>query len=236
VADRVAVLADLHRLDRWQGEQLQRFLALLAQDPHAPTAVRDPEQAADVHLADSLAGLFVVDAALARGLPALVVDVGSGAGLPGIPVAVARPSARVGLVEATERKCAFLRQVVEHLELSNVYVRCARVEELGGEGSRESYGMVLARAVGALPVLAEYAAPLLAMQGELLAWKGRRDGAEERAGAGAALEVGLEPVAVWPVTPYEQSRNRHLHLYRKVRPCPPRFPRRPGVARRNPLA
>jgi 16S rRNA (guanine527-N7)-methyltransferase len=47
--------------------------------------------------------------------------------------------------------------------------------------------------------------------------------------------VGLEPVAVQAVTPYEQSRNRHLNLYRKVRPCPPRFPRRPGMAHRRPL-
>jgi 16S rRNA (guanine527-N7)-methyltransferase len=48
--------------------------------------------------------------------------------------------------------------------------------------------------------------------------------------------VGLRRGDIVPVTPYEGSRNRHLHLYLKVRRTPERFPRRPGVAAKRPLA
>lgn len=223
-------------MDGGQAGQLRAFLVLLSQDPQAPTAVRDSAEAVDVHVADSLVALSALDTAIDQGAPPTVADVGSGAGLPGIVLAVARPAVEFDLVEATGRKCKFLDRVLDALELPNAQVRCARAEELPLQGLRESYGLVLARAVAPLATLVEYAAPLLAPAGELLAWKGARDPAEESSGRAAALEVGLEPFDVRPVTPYEQSQNRHLYLYRKVSPCPPRFPRRPGRAQRRPLA
>jgi 16S rRNA (guanine527-N7)-methyltransferase len=224
-----------HGLAEHQAQRLQRFLAVLAEDPHAPTAVRDPGEAVDVHLADSFAALPMLDQALDQELPPLVADVGSGAGVPGIPLAIARPAARFDLVEASQRKAGFLERVVERLDLSNAGVLRARAEELPGQGRREAYGVVVVRAVAPLATLVEYAAPLLAQGGRLLAWKGARDPGEEAAGDSAAHQLGLEPLEVRRVTPYSESRNRHLHLYQKVRPCPPEFPRRAGVARRRPL-
>jgi 16S rRNA (guanine527-N7)-methyltransferase len=110
-----------------------------------------------------------------------------------------------------------------------------RAEEwAAGDGAR-AYDAVTARAVAPLAVLAEYAAPLLADGGVLVAWKGARDPEEERGGAAAAAQVGLTPRAVLPVTPYRASRNRHLHVYLKVRETPERFPRRPGMAAKKPL-
>ena len=131
-------------------------------------------------------------------------------------------------MEASQRKAGFLERVVERLDLSNAGVLRARAEELPGQGRREAYGVVVVRAVAPLATLVEYAAPLLAEGGRLLAWKGARDPDEEAAGGRAAPQLGLEPLDVRPVTPYSESRNRHLHLYRKVRPCPPEFPRRVG--------
>jgi 16S rRNA (guanine527-N7)-methyltransferase len=235
-AARLAALAARYELSDSQAERLRCFLALLTDDPHAPTSVQDRAQAVDVHLADSLSGLPMLDGALGRGAAGRIADLGSGAGLPGIPLAVARPSVQFDLVEATQRKCAFLSNVAGQLHLPNVEVRCARAEELPGEGLRENYGVVLVRAVASLATLVEYAGPLLEQGGELVAWKGRRDPDEERAGVGAALQVGLELVEVQPVMPYAGSRDRHLYLYRKVKSCPPKFPRRPGMAHRNPLA
>jgi 16S rRNA (guanine527-N7)-methyltransferase len=94
---------------------------------------------------------------------------------------------------------------------------------------------VTARAVAGLPVLVEYAAPLLRLSGMLVAWKGARDPAEEELGRAAADEVGLALADVLRVEPFEGARNRHLHLYRKVAPTPGRFPRRPGMAAKRPL-
>jgi 16S rRNA (guanine527-N7)-methyltransferase len=94
---------------------------------------------------------------------------------------------------------------------------------------------VTARAVAALPVLVEYAAPLLRAGGALVAWKGARDPDEEAAGAGAAAALGLEVGAVLHVKPFPEARERHLHVFRKIAPTPAGFPRRPGMAAKRPL-
>ena len=86
-----------------------------------------------------------------------------------------------------------------------------------------------------LVVVAEYAAPLLRIGGTLVAWRGQRDPIEETMGASAAAELGLEPLDAVAVKPYPEVLHRHLHVMVKVAATPPRFPRRPGVARKHPL-
>jgi 16S rRNA (guanine527-N7)-methyltransferase len=95
--------------------------------------------------------------------------------------------------------------------------------------------VVTARALAPLAVLVEYAAPLLAPGGSLVAWKGARDPAEEEAGAAAAAQTGMEPREILPVRPFEGAEHRHLHVHVKVADTPERFPRRAGMARKRPL-
>jgi 16S rRNA (guanine527-N7)-methyltransferase len=76
---------------------------------------------------------------------------------------------------------------------------------------------------------------LLAADGVLVAWKGAVESAESAAGARAAEEVGLEPGVVHRVEPYPDAQHTTLHVFRKVRPTPARFPRRPGIAVKRPL-
>lgn len=103
-----------------------------------------------------------------------VVDAGSGAGLPGIPLAIARPDLDVVLVDAAERRCGFLSQVVAVLGLQHVQVRQARVEQLAGLG----VDVVTARALAPLPRLVDWCLPLLRPGGELLAIRGEHAEAE----------------------------------------------------------
>jgi 16S rRNA (guanine527-N7)-methyltransferase len=84
--------------------------------------------------------------------------------------------------------------------------------------------------------LLEYAAPLLEVGGSLVAWKGARDPEEEKAAAEAAPIVGMTPRDPIPVRPYKGSRERNLYVYTKTEPTPDRFPRRPGMAVKRPLA
>ena len=218
---------------RWQLEPLEpgRLAALLEmlEDPAAPTTVCRFFKAADAHLADSLVALELDAVRSAR----TIADLGSGVGFPGLALAVALPGARVALVESAERRCAFLRRAVRAAGLDNAEVVHARAEQwAAGAGAQD---LVTARALATLPVLVEYAAPLLELGGALVAWKGRRDPGEEAAGARAAAEVGLEPIEVRCVRPYTGARDRHLHVFGKVNETPPRFPRRPGMARKRPL-
>ena len=165
-----------------------------------------------------------------------IADLGAGAGFPGLALAVALPQAEVELIESARRKCEVIDRLAAAAGLRNARAVNARVEEWAlGEG-REAYDVATARALAPLAVLVEYAAPLLRPGGALVAWKGARDAGEEAAGEGAADEVGLALDEVRRVEPFSEAENRHLHVYLKARPTPERFPRRPGVARKRPLA
>jgi 16S rRNA (guanine527-N7)-methyltransferase len=226
---RLTEIAAERGLDAPQAVRLAALVELLASDPHAPTAVRDPAEAVDVHIADSLAGLEVPRLAAAP----RIADLGSGAGFPGLPLAIALPDARVTLVESATRKADFLRAAVQAAGAVNAEVAHARAEEW--EAGRGRCDIVVARALDSLAVLAEYAAPLLTLGGALVAWKGRRDPDEESQGAAAAAQLGLRTAEIVPVQPYSASRDRHLVVMVKDSPTPSRFPRTPGRARKRPL-
>ena len=139
----------------------------------------------------------------------------------------------MSLVESNGRKCAFIAAAIEAAGATNAAAVHARAE--AWPDGLEASDLVTARALAPLAVVAEYAAPLLAVGGSLVAWRGRRDPEDEAAAARAAAELGLEPGTVTRVEPYPGALHRHLHVMRKVAPTPDRFPRRPGMARKRPL-
>jgi 16S rRNA (guanine527-N7)-methyltransferase len=198
--------------------------------------VSSPEEALDVHVADSLTGLEVESLARAR----TIADVGAGAGFPGLVLAIALPQARVDLIEAAGRKTAVIARLAQAARLENARAVTARAEDWAGTpaalgGGAEAYDAVTARAVAALPVLVEYAAPLLRVDGVLVAWKGARVEAEDAGGRAAAAKLGMEALEVLHVEPFEGARDRHLHVFRKISPTPEGFPRRAGMAAKRPL-
>jgi 16S rRNA (guanine527-N7)-methyltransferase len=203
-------------------EPLAALLDALDAEPDPPTTVADP---VDEHLADSLSALPYL------GSPARLADIGSGAGFPGLALAVASPSSHVTLIESQRRHAAVAERLGREAGLSNVSVLPLRAEEV-----RDRFDVVTARAVAPLAVLVEYAAPLLADGGRLVAWKGARDAAEELGGEEAGRVVGLSLDRVVSVEPFPGAHSRHLHVYAKTAPTPDRFPRRPGMARKRPLA
>ena len=231
LAEELAAALARHGANAGAAPALERMLTALAAEPDPHTSV-PPEQWAEVHVADSLAGLAVPALREARS----IVDIGAGAGFPGLVLAAALAHACVDLVESASRKTALVERLIEAGSLTNARAVTARAEEWAAAEGREGYDAVTARAVAPLAVLVEYAAPLLRPGGVLIAWKGARDPQEESAGATASAHVGLRTADVLPVQPYPKSRNRHLHVYEKVAPTPARFPRRPGMAAKRPLA
>jgi 16S rRNA (guanine527-N7)-methyltransferase len=229
VATRLAELADRHGLRASAAGRLALLLELVADEPASITAVRDPVQGVDVHVADSLVALELPEVRGAR----RIADLGSGGGFPGLVLAIALPDARVALVESVGRKVSFLRGAIERLELANAEAIQARAEAWPeGIGAHD---LVTARALAPLAVLVEYAAPLLSVGGSLVAWKGARDHAEEADGSAAAAALGMGDPEVRPVEPYPAARERHLYLSSKVSSTPPGYPRRAGMARKRPV-
>lgn len=200
--------------------RLGHWLEALLAEPGL-TAVRDPDEARRVHLEDALAAAELVESGP-------VVDVGSGGGSPGIPIAAARPELRVDLVEAQRRKCAFLESASG--AFPNVRVVCARAEEHGRGDGRDAYGAAVAQALASPPVALEWCLPLTCPGGRVVLLTGEAD--LDRLAAVAAVVGGGRP----KVVPLAGSERRSLVVVPKVAPTPERFPRRPGMARKRPLA
>jgi 16S rRNA (guanine527-N7)-methyltransferase len=229
VAARLARLASRYELPAGADGLLAALLDLVAGEPAAITAVRDPIEGVDVHVADSLVALDLPAVRMAG----RIADLGSGGGFPGLALAIALPAVQVALVESVGRKCTFLAAAAAALGLANVEVVNARAEAWdAGLGVQD---VVAARAVARLPVVVEYAAPLLALGGVLVAWKGRPDPAQEADGRAAAAALGMSDPKARPVEPFPGSRDRHLYLSSKVSPTPAGYPRRPGMARKRPI-
>jgi 16S rRNA (guanine527-N7)-methyltransferase len=192
--------------------RLERWLEALVATPGL-TSVHDPAEARRVHLDDSLVALETV-----RGLEGPIVDVGSGGGAPGIPLAAALPEREVTLLESNRRKCAFLERWVG--ELPNLRVVCGRAEEQPAD----SFGVAVAKALAPPPVAAEWCLPLVALGGAVVLFVG--PSAEPERVVAVAERLAAELVESPP----------GLLVLRKVGPTPPGFPRRPGIARKRPLA
>lgn len=164
------------------------------------------------------------------------IDLGSGAGLPGIPLAVRRNDLRILLLDSSRKKIEWAVEAARRLGLARVEGRVERAEVAGRDPAlRGRFDAAVAKGLAPLPVLVEYAAPFLRPGGRLVAQKGR-DAAAEVAEAAAAMDaVGMRLVEVRPYRLPGASDDRHIVVVEALRPCPERFPRRTGVARRRPL-
>jgi 16S rRNA (guanine527-N7)-methyltransferase len=162
------------------------------------------------------------DATLAEGVlraaPGTIVDVGSGGGSPGIPLAVALPERQFVLLEANRRKCSFLDRATA--ELGNVSVVWGRAEEQ----PVDEFGVALAKALAKPPVAVELCLPLVAPGGVAIIWVGPSVDLERAASVAARLSGAIEEAPTG------------LLVVRKLAPTPRGFPRRPGMAKKRPLA
>jgi 16S rRNA (guanine527-N7)-methyltransferase len=193
-------------------ELLERWLAELVDTPGL-TAIRDLREARRALLEDALRGVELV-----RLWGGSIVDVGSGGGTPGIPLAAALPEREVTLLEANGRKCEFLRRWPG--ELPNLRVVEGRAEEQ----PVDAYGMAVAKALAAPVVAAEWCLPLVRPGGAVILWVGPT--ADVSTVASVVIRLGGGPV---------EERDGLLVLP-KLEPTPEGFPRRPGMARKRPLA
>jgi len=192
--------------------RIERWLEALVRTPGL-TAVRDPAEARRLHVDESLEALETVER-----FEGSIVDVGSGGGAPGIPLAAALPLREVTLLESHRRTCDFLEGWTR--EFPNLRVVCGRAEEQ----PVDSYGVAVAKALAPPPVAAEWCLPLVAPGGAAVLFVG--PSAEAERVAAVAERLAAELVESPP----------GMFVLQKLGATPGGFPRRPGIARKRPLA
>ena len=213
-----------------QLDLLDRYAALLVDYNQKVnlTAITTPEGIEDRHFVDSL--LFAAQPEVAGRL----VDVGTGAGFPGIVAKIYKPDLCVTLMEPTGKRVEFLKYACAELGLTGVSFAKERAEEAARKQWREQFDLVAARAVAALPVLAEYCLPLVRVGGRFIALKGPDADAECAAAASALKKLGGAWRETRPFT-LPDSSERRLVVCEKISQTPTAYPRNGGKIAKKPL-
>ncbi len=188
------------------------------------TAIKEADAVDRLHFLDSLACLL-------EPIPsgAAVLDVGAGAGFPGLPLKIVRPDLQLTLLEATGKKARFL----ERVSPPDVRVVNDRAETAAAS-LRETFDVVVTRALAALPTLLELTLPFCRLTGSVLALK--KGAALEAEIASAARALAVLGGELAPAHTYElDGEVRHVLVIRKVRMTPSGYPRRSGMPAKNPL-
>lgn len=209
---------------------LRRHAELLAASPVQTTSVGGEDVVAR-HYAESLEAYRLAGAPEAG----VVVDVGSGGGFPGLVIAAVAPGAAMHLVESRRKRAELLAKLAEALGLENVTAHGLRAEEAGRGPLRDRADLVVARAVAPLPVLLEYTAPLAAPGATIAAVKGSRGRAELAEAETAMAELACKYADTEAMRDEIAGRMQVLRFH-KLGPTPERYPRRPGMPAKRPLA
>ncbi len=226
VASGLAELGLAGRVDPDAPARMDRYCSLLLERNRVMnlTAITAPEEVASGHMLDS-AALLACPGVEFDG--ARLLDVGSGAGFPGLALALLLPGLSVTLLDSQEKRVGFLEDAARALGLSGVRAVHGRAEELAHDPDwREGFDLVTARAVAALPTLAELCLPFVRVGGRFLAMKGP-DPARELADAERAIaELGARVAGSFSYALPHSGAVHTVVCAEKTAPTPERYPRR----------
>ena len=191
------------------------------------TAITEPEQAAELHLLDSLTLLKVLPLAGKS-----LLDVGTGAGFPGVPLKLAEPSLRLTLLDSLQKRMRWLES--EALPALGMEARflTGRAEDFARE-QRERFDVVTSRAVARLDLLCELCLPFVHKGGYFLAMKGAQAEEELHEAAKAIRVLGGS---------YERTETFEIGgavhsviVIHKTGATPPQYPRSWARMKQKPL-
>ena len=152
-----------------------------------------------------------------------ICDIGTGAGFPGMVLKIVFPDIKIDLLDATSKKCEFLKMVIKKLDLKNINVINARCEEYANK-VREKYDIVTSRAVAPLKHLLEYSIPLLKLNGLFISLKSNIDNELINiTNYHQKLSLCDEEIIKFKL-PYEES-NRTIYKIKKIAKTPAIYPR-----------
>lgn len=216
------------KLSKEQLERFEKYYQLLVyyNEKFNITAITEKEEVYKKHFVDSLLGVDKIEGKK-------LIDIGSGGGFPALPLKIYNENLDVTMVEATGKKCEFLRAVIHELGLNGVQVINDRAELLiKRDGMREGFDICTARAVARLNTLAEYCMPFVKVNGLFVSYKG--DATEEIEEAKNAVKIlGGEIVEAEIKELY--GAKRQFVVVKKIQKTDKKYPRGNGKERKNPL-
>jgi 16S rRNA (guanine527-N7)-methyltransferase len=233
--DALKSVLDEHR------DKLDRFSGLLIAEnqKYNLTRIDSPQEIQVRHFLDSLAGLsFLDELSQKTGKPLKILDIGSGAGFPGLALAIVRPGWHITSLEATGKKVHFQQMVCRELDLKNATVLNVRAEEMAHHAAyRQQFDAVTARALAAMPILAELSLAFVRPGGLALYWKGPSANEELQTAKSAIEQMGafIENTLTYTLQTTDEPATLSLVVCKKIKPTPKQYPRVFGIIKKKPL-
>lgn len=191
------------------------------------TAICDDEGIASKHFLDSASAL------LTGRVHGKVIDVGTGAGFPGMVLKMLKPELEMTLLDSLNKRLNFLKKISEETE-TEVELIHARAED-GGRMYRARFDTVVSRAVANMTLLSELCLPFLKIGGYFLALKGPLAEEELKDAKRAIHILGGEIEDVFSAQIPNTDLNHKIIIVKKARQTPQQYPRKPGIATKNPI-
>ncbi len=168
-----------------------------------------------------------------------ILDVGCGAGFPTLPLAIFRPDISITALDSTEKRIRYVNSTAKELDLQKVTAIAARAEEKANESTyRESFSIVSARAVAALPVLCELCIPFVKPGGTMIAMKSRQAD-EEIANSMRCIELCSaafdKDISLELSSENGEKDERRLIFIKKIGKTPKIYPRHFSKISKKPL-
>ena len=194
------------------------------------TAIKTPEEFLNKNIIDSLTLMSRPE--LSKALR--IMDLGTGGGFPGLPLALANPDKQFVLMDSVGKKLTVVSSIAAELGMTNVETVHARAEDLARDKAyRESFDLVVSRAVAALPSLCEYCLPFVKKGGHFIAYKTETALEELSAAKSAIAKLGgkAEECAADGI-----EGSGHIFVcISKVSGTPAVYPRKAGLPTKQPL-
>lgn len=223
---------DYYNLNDRQIEQFEDYKKLLISwnEKINLTAITDEDQIVLKHFIDSLTiSKFIDD-------NSRIIDVGTGAGFPGIPLKIYNDTLKVTLVDALNKRIAFLDEAIQNLKLNEICAIHSRAEDLARvNGQRECYDYAVSRAVANLSTLVEYLLSFVKVGGECICMKGPNIEDEIDNSKNAIEILGGKIEKVERLVLPDSDMIRNIIIIKKIRRTDFKYPRKAGIPVKKPL-
>ena len=197
------------------------------------TAITDDEEIIAKHIIDSLEVVKYIKEGQK------IIDVGTGAGLPGVIIAIYfEGKVDITLFDALNKRIIFLQEVIDKLGIKNTKAVHGRAEEAARiTGLRESYDVVVSRAVARLNILIEMTIPFVKVNGLCLYMKAEKTAEEMAESNGAIKELGIKHIGIeeYNIQLPEEILTHTIIKFKKQEKTKEKYPRQFAKIKKNPL-